>query len=94
MIAALKSSAAEGQPHEVPFFVARGVLAVLAAAEGSVPHHTDVQLEHATALLQSCKAWARADDTPLMHFLELLLQVGVSGTAATLAVAGFRHLHD
>lgn len=73
--AALAQAVSEGNPEEEDLFVVRAVLQLLAVGKGN---GLDEKLEDAQELLQSYESMMRRGlpDTPLMHFVNLLIKVG------------------
>ena len=72
--AALAQSASEGAPEEEDLFLTRAALQFLAVGK---PNNLDQKLEEVQELLQSYESIARhgLPDTPLIHFLKLLVKV-------------------
>ncbi len=72
--AALAQSVTEALPEEEDLFLARAVLQLLAVGQAN---GLDEKLEDVQELLQSYESMMRRGlpDTPLMHFLNLLVKV-------------------
>ena len=79
-VAALAQSVSEGSPEEEDLFVARAALQLLAVGKANM---LDEKLEDLQELLQSYESMVRRGlpDTPLLHFINLLIKVCTSTLA-------------
>lgn len=87
----MAQSANEGLPEEEDLFVARAALQLLAVGKANM---LDEKLEDLQELLQSYESMVRRGlpDTPLLHFINLLVKVGPPPAVAEPAVCTL-HCH-